>query len=839
MEKYVAAAIEAKWQKVWHDHGLYETGPDPNKRKFYCLEMFPYPSGNLHMGHVRNYSIGDVVARFYRMNGYNVLHPMGFDAFGLPAENAAIKRGVHPAKWTLDNIRLMEEDLKMMGVSYDWNREVATCLPDYYKWTEWLFLLMYKRGLAYKKKAAVNWCPSCETVLANEQAETGKCWRCGTQVTKKELDQWFFRITDYADRLLDDLKLLDGWPERVRVMQENWIGRSEGLRINFAIEGSDELIPVFTTRPDTIYGVTFMVLAAEHPLVGELVSGTKYEAAVKDFVKKVAVKPEMDRTSDETEKEGMFIGRYAINPVNGEKVPLWIANYVLMEYGTGAVMGVPAHDQRDLEFARKYRLPVRVVIQDGDGPLDGAALGEAYSGLGRMVNSGPFSGLESEEGKEKVARFVEERGLGERRVNYRLRDWLISRQRYWGAPIPLVYCDRCGIVPVPEDQLPVLLPENVGLEDGRISPLSSLKEFVNTTCPTCGGPARRETDTMDTFMCSSWYYYRYASPRETRLPFDPEAVRYWLPVDQYIGGIEHAVMHLLYSRFFTKVLHDEGLVDIVEPFTNLLTQGMVLKDGSAMSKSRGNIVEPRALIQKYGADTARLFILFAAPPEKELDWSDRGVEGSYRFLNRVWRLILWVAGEADDATTGTMVEGSTSGSDSPDGGAAGVAPGDVRRLTHVTIKRVTHDIRGRFNFNTAISALMEMVNGMYRYRDEVPAGVQDQRVLKEAADSLVLMLAPFAPHIAEELWMRLGHKDSVHLQPWPTYDESADRAERVTIVIQVNGKVRDRIEVEADAPREEVERAALASERVKRFIEGRTVDRVVVVGGKLVSIVVR
>lgn len=839
MEKYVAAAIEAKWQKVWHDHGLYETGPDPNKRKFYCLEMFPYPSGNLHMGHVRNYSIGDVVARFYRMNGYNVLHPMGFDAFGLPAENAAIKHGVHPAKWTLDNIRLMEEDLKMMGVSYDWNREVATCLPDYYKWTEWLFLLMYKRGLAYKKKAAVNWCPSCETVLANEQAETGKCWRCGTQVTKKELDQWFFRITDYADRLLDDLKLLDGWPERVRVMQENWIGRSEGLRINFAIEGSDELIPVFTTRPDTIYGVTFMVLAAEHPLVGELVSGTKYEAAVKDFVKKVAVKPEMDRTSDETEKEGMFIGRYAINPVNGEKVPLWIANYVLMEYGTGAVMGVPAHDQRDLEFARKYRLPVRVVIQDGDGPLDGAALGEAYSGLGRMVNSGPFSGLESEEGKEKVARFVEERGLGERRVNYRLRDWLISRQRYWGAPIPLVYCDRCGIVPVPEDQLPVLLPENVGLEDGRISPLSSLKEFVNTTCPTCGGPARRETDTMDTFMCSSWYYYRYASPRETRLPFDPEAVRYWLPVDQYIGGIEHAVMHLLYSRFFTKVLHDEGLVDIVEPFTNLLTQGMVLKDGSAMSKSRGNIVEPRALIQKYGADTARLFILFAAPPEKELDWSDRGVEGSYRFLNRVWRLILWVAGEADDATTGTMVEGSTSGSDSPDGGAAGVAPGDVRRLTHVTIKRVTHDIRGRFNFNTAISALMEMVNGMYRYRDEVPAGVQDQRVLKEAADSLVLMLAPFAPHIAEELWMRLGHKDSVHLQPWPTYDESADRAERVTIVIQVNGKVRDRIEVEADAPREEVERAALASERVKRFIEGRTVDRVVVVGGKLVSIVVR
>jgi len=839
LEKYVAAAIEAKWQKVWHDHGLYETGPDPNKRKFYCLEMFPYPSGNLHMGHVRNYSIGDVVARFYRMNGYNVLHPMGFDAFGLPAENAAIKHGVHPAKWTLDNIRLMEEDLKMMGVSYDWNREVATCLPDYYKWTEWLFLLMYKRGLAYKKKAAVNWCPSCETVLANEQAETGKCWRCGTQVTKKELDQWFFRITDYADRLLDDLKLLDGWPERVRVMQENWIGRSEGLRINFAIEGSDELIPVFTTRPDTIYGVTFMVLAAEHPLVGELVSGTKYEAAVKDFVKKVAVKPEMDRTSDETEKEGMFIGRYAINPVNGEKVPLWIANYVLMEYGTGAVMGVPAHDQRDLEFARKYRLPVRVVIQDGDGPLDGAALGEAYSGLGRMVNSGPFSGLESEEGKEKVARFVEERGLGERRVNYRLRDWLISRQRYWGAPIPLVYCDRCGIVPVPEDQLPVLLPENVGLEDGRISPLSSLKEFVNTTCPTCGGPARRETDTMDTFMCSSWYYYRYASPRETRLPFDPEAVRYWLPVDQYIGGIEHAVMHLLYSRFFTKVLHDEGLVDIVEPFTNLLTQGMVLKDGSAMSKSRGNIVEPRALIQKYGADTARLFILFAAPPEKELDWSDRGVEGSYRFLNRVWRLILWVAGEADDATTGTMVEGSTSGSDSPDGGAAGVAPGDVRRLTHVTIKRVTHDIRGRFNFNTAISALMEMVNGMYRYRDEVPAGVQDQRVLKEAADSLVLMLAPFAPHIAEELWMRLGHKDSVHLQPWPTYDESADRAERVTIVIQVNGKVRDRIEVEADAPREEVERAALASERVKRFIEGRTVDRVVVVGGKLVSIVVR
>ncbi|MGE5485607.1 MAG: leucine--tRNA ligase [Ignavibacteriales bacterium] len=836
LEKYTAATIEAKWQKIWEDRRLYETGPDPDKRKFYCLEMFPYPSGNLHMGHVRNYSIGDVVARFYRMNGYNVLHPMGFDAFGLPAENAAIKRGIHPAKWTLNNIRLMEEDLRMMGVSYDWSREVITCLPDYYRWTEWLFLLMYKRGLAYKKKATVNWCPSCETVLANEQAETGKCWRCGTAVTKKELDQWFFRITDYADRLLDDLRLLEGWPERVKVMQANWIGRSEGVLVNFGIEGSDEVIPIFTTRPDTIFGVTFMVLAPEHPLLKGLVAGTEYERPVNDFISRVTMESEIERTSTETEKEGLFTGRYVINPLNGERVPLWIANYVLMEYGTGAVMGVPAHDQRDLEFARKYRLPVRVVIQNGDGTVDGDRLGEAYVGPGRMVNSGPFNGLSSEEGKERVSAFIAEAKLGERQINYRLRDWLISRQRYWGAPIPLIYCDKCGIVPVPDDQLPVMLPENVDSAAGQISPLSALEGFVNTTCPKCGGRARRETDTMDTFMCSSWYYYRYTSPRETRLPFDPEAVRYWLPVDQYIGGIEHAVMHLLYSRFFTKVLYDEGLVDTVEPFTNLLTQGMVLKDGAAMSKSRGNIVEPRDLIQKYGADTARLFILFAAPPEKELDWSDRGVEGSYRFLNRIWRLVSWVAGEADEAPAGAAAGDEDAEGEGPAEDSDGR---DLRRLTHITIKRVTNDIRGRFNFNTAISALMEMVNGMYRYRDEVPAGMQDQEALRDAADNLVLMLAPFAPHMAEELWQKLGHPESVHLQPWPHYDESAIKADRVTIVVQVNGRVRDRIEVDADASQGELEKAALCSERVKRFIEGKSVDKVVVVKGKLVSIVAK
>ncbi|MCR4398210.1 MAG: leucine--tRNA ligase [Firmicutes bacterium] len=831
MERYNARDIETKWQNLWKEGGFYRSSPDPARRKFYCLEMFPYPSGNLHMGHVRNYAIGDVVARFHRMNGYNVLHPMGFDAFGLPAENAAIKRGVHPAEWTMRNISLMKADLEMLGISYDWDREVATCLPDYYKWTQWLFLLMYKRGLAYKKKAAVNWCPECNTVLADEQAETGKCWRCGTPVTRKDLDQWFFRITDYADRLLDDLRLLTGWPERVKTMQENWIGRSEGLLIEFPVDGLDERIVVFTTRADTIFGVTFVVLAPEHPLLEKVTAGTGRETAVRDFVSRIARSPAADRASEGASREGLFTGRYAVNPLSGERVPVWVADYVLMEYGTGAVMGVPAHDDRDLDFARKNGLPVRVVIQDESGNPTDEGLADAYVGPGTMVNSGMFDGLESEEGKRRVAAYVEEKGIGRRHVTYRLRDWLISRQRYWGAPIPMVYCDKCGVVPVPEEHLPVTLPKDVDFVGAEMSPLVSCPEFVNTTCPCCGEPARRETDTMDTFMCSSWYYFRYTSPRETRLPFDPEAARYWLPVDQYIGGIEHAVMHLLYSRFFTKVLYDAGLVDFVEPFTNLLTQGMVLKDGAAMSKSRGNIVEPRELIERYGADTARLFILFAAPPEKELEWSDRGVEGSSRFLNRVWRLVLGIAGDTAVDRQRAQMKPVRSAADVGAGGAA------LRRLTHATIKKVTHDIRGRFNFNTALSALMEMVNGIYRYMQECPRGSRDQVALAEAADSLVLMLAPFAPHIAEELWHRLDHAESVHLQPWPVHDEEVAKSQRITVVVQVNGRVRDRLEVDPDSSAEELQRAALESRRVGRFLEGRRIKKVVTVPGKLVSIV--
>jgi leucyl-tRNA synthetase len=831
LERYNARDIETKWQNLWKEGGFYRSSPDPARRKFYCLEMFPYPSGNLHMGHVRNYAIGDVVARFHRMNGYNVLHPMGFDAFGLPAENAAIKRGVHPAEWTMRNISLMKADLEMLGISYDWDREVATCLPDYYKWTQWLFLLMYKRGLAYKKKAAVNWCPECNTVLADEQAETGKCWRCGTPVTRKDLDQWFFRITDYADRLLDDLRLLTGWPERVKTMQENWIGRSEGLLIEFPVDGLDERIVVFTTRADTIFGVTFVVLAPEHPLLEKVTAGTGRETAVRDFVSRIARSPAADRASEGASREGLFTGRYAVNPLSGERVPVWVADYVLMEYGTGAVMGVPAHDDRDLDFARKNGLPVRVVIQDESGNPTDEGLADAYVGPGTMVNSGMFDGLESEEGKRRVAAYVEEKGIGRRHVTYRLRDWLISRQRYWGAPIPMVYCDKCGVVPVPEEHLPVTLPKDVDFVGAEMSPLVSCPEFVNTTCPCCGEPARRETDTMDTFMCSSWYYFRYTSPRETRLPFDPEAARYWLPVDQYIGGIEHAVMHLLYSRFFTKVLYDAGLVDFVEPFTNLLTQGMVLKDGAAMSKSRGNIVEPRELIERYGADTARLFILFAAPPEKELEWSDRGVEGSSRFLNRVWRLVLGIAGDTAVDRQRAQMKPVRSAADVGAGGAA------LRRLTHATIKKVTHDIRGRFNFNTALSALMEMVNGIYRYMQECPRGSRDQVALAEAADSLVLMLAPFAPHIAEELWHRLDHAESVHLQPWPVHDEEVAKSQRITVVVQVNGRVRDRLEVDPDSSAEELQRAALESRRVGRFLEGRRIKKVVTVPGKLVSIV--
>jgi len=822
-ERYDFAEIEPKWQKIWEDTGLYKVvNNNPAREKYYCLEMFPYPSGNLHMGHVRNYSIGDVVARFKTMQGYNVLHPMGWDAFGLPAENAAIKHGIHPYKWTMSNIENMRRQLSRLGFSYDWEGEVTTCLPDYYKWTQWLFLQFYKNGLAYKKKAAVNWCPDCVTVLANEQVVDGACERCGTQVIKKDLAQWFLKITDYAERLLADISKLKGWPEKVRIMQENWIGRSEGAEINFRIDGTDEVITVFTTRPDTIYGVTFMVLAPEHPLVEKLTEGTPYEDAVRDFVDRMRRMSEIDRTSAETEKEGLFIGSYVINPMNGEKIPLFIANYVLMDYGTGAVMGVPAHDQRDFDFATKYGLQIRVVILP-EGVSDRyMQLTQAYEAEGVMVNSGPFDGQNNEEAIKNITRYMEEKGLGRFRVNYRLRDWLISRQRYWGAPIPIVYCDKCGEVAVPDDQLPVYLPTDVEFKPTGQSPLAECESFVNTTCPVCGGAARRETDTMDTFICSSWYFLRYCSPHEEQLAFDKNSVDYWMPVDQYIGGVEHAILHLLYSRFFTKVLQDQGLVSFDEPFTNLLTQGMVLKDGAKMSKSKGNTVSPEDTVGQYGADTARLFILFAAPPERDLEWSDAGVEGAYRFLNRVWRLVYsYITGLNDS------------------GNSEEVSPADreTRRLTHYTIKKITDDIDLRFNFNTAISAIMEFVNWLYQYRDK--NAVRSSAIEAEAINTLVILLAPFAPHIADELWHELGYNDSVHRQPWPKYDPAALVQEEVEIVVQINGRVRDRMMVPAGISKDDMEKFVLQQERVKHIIDGKQVIKVIAVPKKLVNIVVK
>ncbi|MDK2888097.1 leucyl-tRNA synthetase [Desulfofundulus australicus DSM 11792] len=825
-ERYDFREIEAKWQKRWAEENIYKTADFSERPKYYCLEMFPYPSGKLHMGHVRNYSIGDVVARFKTMQGYHVLHPMGWDAFGLPAENAAIKHGnIHPADWTMDNIRAMRTQLKQLGISYDWDREIATCHPGYYKWTQWLFLQLYHKGLAYKKKAAVNWCPSCATVLANEQVKEGACERCKTPVEKRELEQWFFKITAYAERLLKDLELLEGWPEKVKIMQENWIGRSEGAEIRFPVDGMDEEIVVFTTRPDTVFGVTYMVLAPEHPLVEKLIEGRPGAGAVRDFVRRVRNLSEIARTATDAEKEGLFTGAYCINPLNGERVPILVANYVLMEYGTGAVMGVPAHDQRDFEFARKYNLPIRVVIQPPGMELDPQAMTEAYAGDGVMVNSGQFNGLSKDEGIRAVIAYLEEKGLGRGQVNYRLRDWLISRQRYWGAPIPIVYCERCGIVPVPEEDLPVLLPRDVEFKPTGQSPLADCPEFVNTSCPRCGGPARRETDTMDTFMCSSWYYYRYTSPRDDKQPWDRARVDYWLPVDQYIGGVEHAILHLLYSRFFTKVLYDLGLVSIQEPFTNLLTQGMVLKDGAKMSKSRGNVVSPEEIVARYGADTARLFILFAAPPERDLEWSDQGVEGCYRFLNRVWRLVTSVA------------EGLLEAPPKPAGRLVGVNR-QMHRLTHLTIKKVTEDVGNRFNFNTAVSAIMELVNALYQYK-EVPETDRDPAVLREAVEHLLILLAPFAPHITEELWEITGHTESIHRQPWPSYDPEAIVEDEITIVVQINGRVRERVLVPADITPEQMKEVVLAQPRVQKLVEGKQIVKVIPVPGKLVNIVVK
>ncbi|MGQ9754573.1 MAG: leucine--tRNA ligase [Desulfotomaculales bacterium] len=823
-DRYRFQEIEPKWRQQWEAADLYATPDFSDRPKYYCLVMFPYPSGKLHMGHVRNYAIGDVVARYKRMRGYDVLHPMGWDAFGLPAENAAIQHGIHPADWTRDNINAMREQLKQLGVSYDWRREVATCHPGYYRWTQWLFLKFFEHGLAYKKKAPVNWCPSCATVLANEQVVGGGCERCKTPVERRELEQWFLRITAYTERLLEDLKKLAGWPDKVKIMQENWIGKSKGAEIDFPLVGREGAVRVFTTRPDTLYGVTYMVLAPEHPLVEELTSPER-RREVGEFVARAKNLGELARTAGEAEKEGIFTGAHCINPLTGEEVPILVANYVLMEYGTGCVMGVPAHDQRDFEFARKYGLPIRVVIQPEGETLDPATMQRAYENEGRLVNSGPFNGLPNVEAMNAITQYLQEQGFGGPRVNYRLRDWLISRQRYWGAPIPIVYCDACGTVPVPEDELPVLLPYDVAFKPTGESPLTGCPEFVNTTCPRCGGPARRETDTMDTFICSSWYYYRYTSPREETAPWRQDVVDRWLPVDQYIGGVEHAILHLLYSRFFTKFLRDTGLVRCEEPFTNLLTQGMVLKDGAKMSKSKGNVVSPEDIMARYGADTGRLFILFAAPPERDLEWSDQGVEGCYRFLQRVWRLVNAVADEVKDAPAAPAK-------------AAGVNL-EMRRLVHRTVYRVTRDIEERFGFNTAISAIMELVNGMYQFVDRVPVVDRDPAVTRETVEKLLLLLAPFAPFIAEELWERTGHADSIHKQAWPAYEETLLEEEQVTIVVQINGRVRDRMVVPADLSPEDMQQVVLGQPRVQKLIAGKKIVKIVPVPKKLVNIVVR
>ena len=704
-EKYAPHELEAKWQKEWEEKKTFKTEMDDSKPKSYVLEMFPYPSGNLHMGHVRNYSIGDVIARFRTMKGFNVLHPMGWDSFGMPAENAAIKHGIHPAKWTMENIANMTRQQKELGLSYDWDREVTTCKEDYYRWTQWFFELFYKRGLAVKKKSAVNWCDSCNTVLANEQVIDGKCWRCDSTVFKKDLEQWFFKITDYADELLEDLKELDGWPERVKTMQKNWIGRSEGLEFSFDVPDFQEKLAVYTTRPDTIYGVTFVVVPPEHPIVEKILVDNPKAAELKVFCDKVRNQSDIERTSSESEKEGMFTGHYCIHPLTGRKVQIWITNYVLYDYGTGAVMGVPTHDSRDWMFADKYGIEKIIVIQPKDQVLKLEEMNGAYDESGVMVNSGKFDGMGNEEAMGAIMDEMEAQGVGSRRVNYRLRDWLVSRQRYWGAPIPIIYCPDCGPVLVPEEQLPVRLPENVDFASGSVSPLATSEDFVNCVCPVCGKPAKRETDTMDTFLCSSWYYLRYTDPKNSELPFSKEAVNYWAPVDQYIGGIEHAILHLLYSRFFMKVLRDAGLVEAGEPFKNLLTQGMVIKDGAKMSKSLGNVVSPEEIISKYGADTARLFILFAAPPERELEWSDQGVEGSFRFLNRVWRIVAHFGPQLDQH----VVSYDVAALDEDDK--------ELRRILHTSIKKVTDDIEQRFNFNTAISSMMELVNGLYAYKE--------------------------------------------------------------------------------------------------------------------------
>lgn len=823
-ERYDFTQIEEKWQKYWEENQLFKTVEDESKQKYYVLEMFPYPSGKLHMGHVRNYSIGDVVARFKKMDGYNVLHPMGFDSFGLPAENAAIKHGTHPSEWTWNNIHEMEAQLRQLGLSYDWDREVATCHEDYYKWMQWIFIQFYKKGLAYKKENPVNWCPSCQTVLANEQVVEGACERCKTPVTKKNLSQWYLKITDYADRLLENLEngKLDGWPSKVKVMQKNWIGRSYGCEVDFKMKDSDEKLTVFTTRVDTIYGTTFMVLAPEYPTVLENVKGTEYEQPVLEYIDKVKHMNEIERTSTSNEKTGVFIGKYAINPFTHKEMPIYIADYVLMGYGTGAVMGVPAHDQRDFDFATKFGIDIIPVVDPQDPEVDVNNLTQACAASGIMINSGEITGMKSSEAIPYMIDKAEKEGLGQRKVNYKLRDWLISRQRYWGCPIPMIYCEECGWVPEKEENLPVKLPTDVEFTGKGESPIATSKTFRDCSCPRCGKKAKREVDTMDTFLDSSWYFLRYCDAKNTEKAFDSKKVNYWMNVDQYIGGVEHAILHLLYSRFFQMALHDLGLVDAEEPFKNLLTQGMVNKDGKKMSKSLGNVVSPEEIIKKYGADTARLFILFAAPPEKELDWSDAGVEGSYRFLARVWRLVYEYTQKYQCEIL--PFEAKTE------------ADKSLNYMLNAAIKKVSEDVGGRFSFNTAISSIMELVNEMYKYKEQAEF---NGSLYAKAIRELILILSPFTPHICEEMWTEIGEKESISTMSWPKYDEKALIKDEVEIVVQINGKVKEKLSLANNLGREELEKAALANEKVRALTDGKTVVKVIAVPNKLINIVIK
>ena len=846
MSDYHPQTLDTKWQERWQRDRAFEVAVDPSRPKYYCLEMFAYPSGHAHVGHVRNYIIGDVMARTKRMRGYNVLHPFGWDAFGLPAENAAIKSGIHPEASTRANIAHMKGQLQRLGISYAWERELATCDAEYYKWNQWLFIRMFEKGLAYRRKSSVNWCPADQTVLANEQVVDGGCWRCGTAVETRDLEQWFFRITAYADELLDATEGLEKWPEKVLTMQRNWIGRSEGARVTFALNGDQATpIEVFTTRIDTIYGATFVLLGPEHPLVPTLADRSSNPEALRKQVQVFRLQDRTARISGELEKQGFDTGFKAINPFTREPVPVWVANFVLGDYGTGAIMAVPAHDERDFEFATKYGLPIRRVVralpgEKGDAPEPPLPMPE----YGISVDSGDYSGLRTEEAQKQMIAAAKARGIGEGTVQYRLKDWGISRQRYWGTPIPMVVCPTHGIVPVPDDQLPVELPKIAEFTGRGDSPLAQVPEFVNTTCPTCGGAARRETDTMDTFVDSSWYFYRFADPRNQQQAFDPAAADYWLPVDFYSGGVEHAILHLIYSRFFARVFRDLGMVSHDEPFTQLLTQGMVLKDGNVMSKSKGNVVDPDTMLQKYGADALRLYVMFVAPPEKEVEWSDSGLEGSFRFLGRVWRLVDHWADAVRASAAGSL-----------DAGALNAAEKAVRRKTHDTIRRVTGDIEQRQQLNTPVSAMMELVNELYAFSEHTATGVPGRRaeataaapvervetlhVMREAVEGLVRMLAPFAPHTAEELWERLGHPGGLAAASWPEFDAAVAKADEVVIPVQVNGKVRARLTVAADATEAELERAALADPGVAAYTAGRNVAKVVVAKGRLVSVVVK